>query len=242
MKRSITLLLAIMAVACWSTLAGATTVTFTLPIDSTESGGNAVSAYAKFTTSADTLTVELWNTLVNPTTVAQNISDLFFTLSSGQTSGTLISSSGLERTVASGGTYTDGSNVPTGWELLNSFTLASVTGLKLDGLNTAADVPAHTVIGVPNVTYTNAKGSIAGNPAHNPFLFGTAAAPVQFMIAIPGLTEADTVSSAIFSFGTTAGNDVTGVTPFQPVPLPPSALLLGTGLLGLVGLRKFRKK
>ena len=27
----------------------------------------------------------------------------------------------------------------------------------------------------------------------------------------------------------------------QPVPLPPAVLLLGTGLLGLAGLRRFRK-
>lgn len=246
MKRSIAILLAIMAVAGWATIAGATTITFNLPPGSTVSTDDSenlpVSAYAKFTTSANTLTVDLWNTLVNPKSVAQNISDLFFTLSSGQTSGTLISSSGLERTVASGETYTDGANVSTGWKLLNSFTLASVTGLKLDGLNTAADVPAHTIIGLPNVTYSNANGSIAGNGPHNPVLFGTAAAPVEFVIAISGLTAADTVSSATFSFGTTTGSNVPGDTPDQPVPLPPSVLLLGSGLLGLVGLRKFRKK
>lgn len=237
MKRKLVVLLAIMAVVCWATVAGASISTFT--VDTTETGGNAVQATAIFTTGAGTLTVDLYNTLVNPKTVAQNISDLFFTLSSGQTSGTLSSSSGNERNVADDGTYSaGGSGVSTGWVL---------NGLHLDGLGSAADVPAHTIIGLPNGSgnYSNANSSIAGNDPHNPFLFGTAGgagSSVEFVISIAGLTAADFVTAATFSFGTTSGDNVPG-TPGgdNPVPIPPSALLLGSGLLGLVGLRKFKK-
>jgi len=181
--------------------ATANTVTYSTSSGATESGGNAVNATATFTTSANTLSISLTDNLSNPTTVAQLISDLDFVLSSGQTSGSISSSSGLQRTVNGDGTYTVGSTVSTGWGLNNNV----AGGLQLDALGFIG--PAGLVIGGPGAgnKYTAANSSIAGNSPHNPFLYGT----INFTLTIAGLTANDTVSSAIFSFGTTAGDNVT---------------------------------
>jgi hypothetical protein len=53
----------------------------------------------------------------NPTDIAQTISDLSFTLSTGQTTGTLASSSGQQMTVNSDFTFSLGPTVSTGWAL-----------------------------------------------------------------------------------------------------------------------------
>src|SRR5205085_2612081 len=71
-----------------------------------ESGGNPVNATALFTTGAGFVDIKIVNLENNPNTVAQNVSDLFFTLNSGTTVGSsLSSSSGMERTVNNDGTY-----------------------------------------------------------------------------------------------------------------------------------------
>jgi hypothetical protein len=203
--------------------ANANSVTFETP-----SSATTVDANATFVTSADTLTITLVNLLVNPTDVAQAISDLSFGLSSGQTSGSLTSSSGTERTVNSNGTFTDGAvPVDTGW---------SLAGMSLDVLGTPIG-PAHLVIGPPGAgaNYSNANGSIAGNQPHNPFLEGD----VTFTINVPGLTANDSVNSATFSFGTTAGLNVDGVLVAPVIPGVPdggATLALLGGAISVIGL------
>src|SRR5712692_2154770 len=182
--------------------------------------GQPVSATVTFTTSANDIQISLTNLQNNPTSVIQNLSDLAFTLSTGQTSGSLLSSSALARTVHGNGAFTDGAVVSTGWQLQ---TFGS--GLRLYVLGTPIG-PAHTLIGGPDGgnLYSNANGSIAANGPHNPFITGTATFDVQAI----GVTAASLVDSATFSFGTAEGNNVLGVS--GRVPVPSTLLLLGSGL------------
>ncbi len=193
-------------------------------------GGLPVSATVTFTTSTDDIKISLTNLQNNPTSVIQNLSDLAFTLDTGQTIGTLLSSSALERTVNGDGTFTDGSIVSTGWQLETSG-----SGLRLHVLGTPIG-PAHTLIGDsgPGNLYSNAGGSIAGNTAHNPFITGTA----TFDLQVLGVTTLSLVNSATFSFGTTEGNNVPGI---QRVPEPSTLLLLVSGL-SIVGAMGWRRR
>ncbi len=181
---------------------------------------------------ANEVQLSLTNNQANPTSVIQNLSDVVFHFSTGQNSGSILSSSGTERTVNSDGTFAAGPSVSTGWALSTNG-----TGLELDVLGTAIG-PAHTLIGPPGAgnLYSNANGSIADNGPHNPFLFG----PIVFDLSVPGVTTGSTVSSVDFSFGTTEGNDVSG-TP-SPVPEPTTLLLLGSTMAGLGALARLRRR
>jgi hypothetical protein len=219
-----------LAAMLWlATSAEASTSTYVIP-GGTTVGGQPVSATATFVTSTNDLQITLTNLQNNPTSIIQSLSDLAFTLSTGQTVGSLLSSSALERTVNGNGTFTNGSTVSTGWQLETSG-----SGLRLHVLGTPIG-PAHTLIGDSGAgnLYSNAGGSIAGNGPHNPFITGTA----TFDIQIIGLIASSLVNSATFSFGTTEGANVPGV---PRVPGPATLLLLGSGL-GIIGFRGWRRR
>jgi len=218
------------------------TTVYVTPSGSTTSG--PVSASASFTMGVGFVNITLTNLGSNPTDVSQLLSDLSFTLSNGATSGTLASSAGQQITVFSGGKYSFGSTGPTGWGLRNNVS----GGLQLDALGFIG--PAGLILGSPGAgaTYSNANSSIAGNPAHNPFIFTTA----TFTINIAGVTSATTITSATFSFGTTPGQNLiqgclstnpacgSSPGPTQGVPEPVSFTLGGTGLIAIyfIGRRR----
>lgn len=206
----------------------ASTITYVTPPGSTTTG--PVSASATFTTGAGTLLVTLNDLEANPADVSQLISDLDIVLSNGATAGTLTSSSGQQITVNTDGSFVLGNIGSTGWGLNNNVG----GGLQLDALGYIG--PAGLILGPPGSGgfYSNANGSIAGNNAHNPFLNQTA----TFNLSIPGVTSSTTVTSATFSFGTTAGLNLGGQV-FVPEPSG-IALVIG-GLGALYSFRSRRK-
>jgi len=202
--------------------------------------GNPVNAKATFSFDSGTsdLTVVLENLVPDIKAVNQAISGLYFAFTTGQTSGTLDSSSGVERTVAADESYSDGGSTSTGWALLNnvSLPLSSGTGLHLDLLGTST-APKHTIIGPPSVgdTYSNANSSIVDNGAHNPFLAETA----TYLLSISGLSDSSRVSAVDFQFNTSSGTNVVGV----PEPSAFALVgLIGLGMLAVVKVRRLRRK
>ena len=231
MKSKLMVIVAILALALWVVPASALPVTISTPPGS-NAGGGPVDASATFSLSGSNLNVTLTNLLANPTDVAQCISDLYFAVFNGAnqvTAGTLASSSSTEINIVDNVGVPVAGTVDTGWELENNTSVGSFTGeYHLNVLGTLIG-PAHLIIG-PG-PYTNANGSINNNDPHNPFLDQTA----TFTISdIPGLTADSIITDVVFSFGTTPGQNVV-------VPIPPSALLMGSGLLGL-GLVGWRRK
>lgn len=223
----------LLALTLCTSNARANQVTFTTPGGSKQNS-RPVDATAVFTTGAGTVTVTLTNNVVDPTSVVQNISGLFFTPASGQNSGSLTSSSGKERTVNSDGSFSDGSTVSTGWSLTGSG-----NGLLLNVLGTP-EAPKHTILGAPNAktgSYDNADSSITGNP-HNPFLTGT----VTFSLHVARITADSTVSAVQFRFNTDPGFTTDGVAAIpEPAFFQPAAMLT-LGSLGALRLRRTRGK
>lgn len=224
----------ILALACVTTAASggtaaASTVTYMTPTGSTNAG-QPVDATAMFTTSTDQITVVLNNLIVNPTAVSQNISDLLFTVSTGQTAGSIASSSGLSRTVNGDGTYTDNGMISA------SHWAYQVSGSQIYLNDLSGGQPKQTIIGSPDGSnnYSNANSGIAGNGPHNPFLYG----PVTFTLDVLGVTAASTITAATFSFGTGPGQNVPGVA----VPEPASSTLIAIGLVSLSGVGAVRRR
>src|SRR5215831_12476518 len=94
--------------------AGANTITFFTPAGATDPLGDPVDASATFITSGNTVTIVLTDLLNNPNDVGQLISDISFSLTSGQTVATINPLPGTTtwRTVAGGGTFSDSTTPP----------------------------------------------------------------------------------------------------------------------------------
>ena len=221
------------ALLCAS-VALANTDTFTAT--GTSSGGATQNASATFVTGTGTLSITLKNLLSNPRTIGQDISGIFFTLSSGATNGSLTSSSGIELNIARNGHYSIGPTVSTGWALTSSGGT-----LVLQVLNTP-EAPEHTIVGTSsNGTYSGgiyskANSSLTGNGPHNPFLESGA----TFNLAVLGATSSTRVTSATFVFNTVAGDTRAGINP-TTVPEPATEMLLLIGAVSAAGFLYHRR-
>ena len=240
LKRGVFLAAAVAVMAFGPAPAEAAVVSFLTPAGAT-AGGQPVSARADFTTADGSVMIILTNLLANPTAVVQAISDFFFTVANGNVTGSSqTSASGQEITVNSNGTITLGPVLNTVAAVDWAYSSTATTGL-LNVLGPGAAGPEHLIIGPPGPggIYSNASGSIAGNNAHNPFLNQVA----SFTITAPDVTAATTISSAVFSFGTTAGINVPGVPVPTAIPEPASFATVGMGtLLGLGYALRKRKR
>jgi len=210
--------------------AGAAMITFTTPYG-LSMDDHPVSAGATFTTGADSIGLVLENLEPDPTSVVQNLTGIMFTIDTGQTVGTVLSSSSIPRFVAKDETYSDGPTIEAGWELS---TIGDILFLNVLGTDAG---PAHSLLGPPNASdlYTNANGSIAGNKPHNPFLAEVA----EFTLGVPGVTEDSEILLVTFVFNTSPGYDIT-VPPDPVIPEPATLSLLALGGLFILNRRMRR--
>jgi hypothetical protein len=218
-----------------ATLSLASTIIYVTPTGSKDSSGDFVAANASITTGNGTVTVTLTNLLANTQNAGQLLSDFMFTLSITPTTAvntTAVPTSATLIDVFSAGSGTFHAGTPTAWQVTSSGKVVHIDSL-FDG-------PAQTIIGPGPFLSPNA--SITGN--HNPFINKTA----TFTFNVAGVTSSTTVTAASFSFGTTAGDNVTGSvclsncgTTVQAVPEPVSFGLVGATLLCAGFIKKYRR-
>ena len=197
---------------------------FSTAAGSKDAAGEPVSAKATFSLSAGSMVVTVVNLQADTVSVGQDISSIFFTLSSGGAilslapSG-LVSSSGTEVAIGSGGVVTSSAAAAaTHWAAGAAGGQSFLNDLSGGGS------PIHTIIGPAQSSgnYTTVNASIAGNFPHNPFMQKQAV----FVVNAPGLLPSGTISAVSVGFGTTPGNTL------HLVPEPGTLFLFGLG--GLV--------
>jgi hypothetical protein len=180
--------------------------------------------HATFTTGAGTVTVTLSDTFATPTSLANLLSDLAFSVTGGQTvSATNYTTTANFITLANGQpTSTSGPGTTNPWTLSGGSSGYLFTGLNGNPQTSTLIIgPVSSSICQP----TKCPDGLA-NAEFNPYIDQTA----TFSLAIAGVTADSTISNVGFSYGT-AGEITT-------IPIPAAVWLFGSGLLGLIGIAR----
>ena len=146
-------LLALALLLVFAPGADALILSYQTPAGSVDSDGDPVSVRADVSTTGGVLTVTLTNLQNDPKAAGQLLSDFGFTLANSKTgqsflvNGSILSSQGIERTIANDGTFNiPGAPVSALWNLENNVS----GGYRLCDLCAGGDSPAHTIIGGPS--------------------------------------------------------------------------------------------
>jgi hypothetical protein len=179
--------------------------------------GHIKSAEVDFAASGDIMTVTLTNTTPNTEKVQDLLTGVSFQLL-GFTP-TLLSVTGLSRTVNKDGTFADSAiSQDLSWSLKS----LGDEQWRLDSHPNAED----SIIGpATNGSYESASGAIAGNPGHNPFAAETIIATLQ----VPGLSSASGPLVRVVDFGFSGSNANALIIPGGglEIPEPATATLVG---------------
>jgi len=221
-----------------------------LPASATPISGVGFSG--SITAGNGTVTITISDTVAQASvsSVIQNISGIYFTMS-GYAGGAV----SLQSMLSTNSTFIapNASNVPTGtlagavssgWATGHNGNSLVVCVICAGGYGTGATaVPAETIIGGSGSgAYPSAGGSINGNGPHNPFLVG----PVTFTLNVAGVTAASTFDQLFVQFGTTAvaststsSTSGSGTTSGSlPEPSSSALALLGIALLAGTFLKR----
>ena len=197
----------------------------------TVTAANGATAEADFTFGANSLTLVLKNTTVNPPDFGFDLSAFQFVLAGATGAMLTNASSPNARTVNSDTTYTDSGPVTgvanVGWIFSNS-----LNTYVLDVYGTGGAGPKDTLIGSPAADnkYDAANPSLT-NGVHSPYL----ALMATFTFTFTGGVDSSTIPSAA-SFDFNTGSFVAGACQSGCgglVPEPASVVLGGSGLLAL---------
>lgn len=190
----------------------------------TSSDGHAVSGSVEWTINAiaDTITFKLTNT----TAVTKDAGELFtginFTV--GGLVPTLASDLGIQRTVASNGTFSDTATA----QNLSWSVVSHGAGYQLNFNPNAKDA----IIAPPAGSVYTANDSVNGNNGHNPF----AAVTATFVINASGLLDTTPIVITNFLYGT----ELDPAIPTGSVPEPISLFVWG-GLATVLGTAAYRR-
>jgi hypothetical protein len=205
---------------------GAFTSAALISFSGTSVGGHPVSGTADVTLNAgaDTVTVKLTNTTAPTHDAGGLFTGLDFTL--GGLTPTMTSDTGIQRTIAGSGAFSDtGAAHNLSWSLQSH-------GSGVFELNFNPDAK-DAIVGPPTAgTYSGANGSIKGNPGHNPFVAQTA----TFVFSVPGLEANTPLAVRRFLYGTGPG-PANGII----IPEPATGILLAWLLIGLALRRRSEK-
>jgi hypothetical protein len=206
--------------AAFCSPAYATTQTF----DDTITG---LGGHVTLTSGAGTVTVTLSDTFATPSSLANLLSDLAFSV----TGGTSVSATNYSAPNTNFITLSNGNaTVSSGPGTSNPWTLSGgSTGYLFTGLN-GGDQTRTLIIGPVSSTICQPAGNKCpdglGNANFNPYIDQTA----TFTLAIAGVTSDSRFSNVGFSYGT-AGE-------ISTIPIPAAAWLFVSGLLGLIGIAR----